>query len=653
MLDRRTAKDDSTARTQKAIYKLDLPSSPAGTLRAWQRREHECFAVQTPSMSAPSKTPRAETYTPPPAYEAQVETTPASTPAPSAADLKSPGAARIKAIYSSLTNVERAAIFSSIFLIGFAYGLDNLLRSTYEPYATSSFGEHSLLSTINVILSVIAAAAQPTAAKIADIFGRVELVVFSVFLYVIGTVVEAVAKDVATYAGGSVIFQVGQSMIKALNSIIVSDLTSTRSRLLFSYIPISPALITTWVSGNVADAVLSVTDWHWGIGMWCIIYPVCACPLVISLWAVFYRAKRQGALENTGTPLQALGPRKMVVGLFWALDIVGIVLLIAMLALFLAPLTIAGGATEKWKSAHIIAPLVVSGFCVPAFIYWECKAPRPLIPMSLMKDRAVWAPLGIAVSRNIGYHLQSNYLYTILVVAFDFGVNAATRITSLFMFVQVVVGPLLGLVVYRVRRLKMFILAGSVIYMVAFGILIRYRGGLTGNGQVGVVAGQVLLGVGGALFSWPAQASMQAHIKHENLAVMTGTFLASYNVGSALGNTISGAIWTQLLPDTLHDELDHINSTLAASAYSDPFSAIADYPMGTPERTGIVRSYQYIQRLITITGICLCVPVVVFSLFVRNPKLNDEQTLVEDSESAPASPPNRDQDARRDTGGGR
>jgi SIT family siderophore-iron:H+ symporter-like MFS transporter len=34
-----------------------------------------------------------------------------------------------------------------------------------------------------------------------------------------------------------------------------------------------------------------------------------------------------------------------------------------------------------------------------------------------------------------------------------------------------------------------------------------------------------------------AQASMQAHIKHEHLAVMTGTFLASYNVGSAIGNT--------------------------------------------------------------------------------------------------------------------
>lgn len=560
--------------------------------------------------------------------------------ASSISDIKSPGAARIRALYSSLTVVERVAIFSSVFIVGFAYGLDGLLRGTYQPYATASFGQHSLLSTVNVILSVVAAASQPTAAKIADIFGRVELVAFSVFLYVLGTVVEAVARNISTYAGGSVIYEVGQSMIKALNAIIVSDLTSTRSRLFFSYTPVAPALITTWVSGNIANAVLAVTDWHWGIGMWAIIYPVCAVPLIISLWAVTRRATKKGDLEGHRTPFQALSLRDFSIGIFWLLDVIGIILLVAIFALFLAPLTLAGGSKDKWKSADIIAPLVVSAACVPVFIFWELRAPRPLVPMNLMKDRAVWAPLGVAVSRNFGYHLQANYLYTILVVAFDFSITAATRISSLFMFVQVVVGPILGLVVFKVRRLKIFILCGTVIYMVAFGILIRYRGSPSGDGRVGVVAGQVLIGIGGALFSFPSQASMQAGLKHEHLAVMTGIFLASYNIGSALGNTVSGAFWTQLLPSSLHEELGHINSTLATSAYADPFGAIADWPMGTPERTGIVRSYQYIQRLITITGICLCVPVMAFALATRDPKLSNEQTLAEDG------PLNRDTDTQ-------
>ncbi|RMJ25932.1 transporter [Aspergillus sp. HF37] len=562
---------------------------------------------------------------------ARAELQPVAQPSPpSISDIKSPGAARIKALYSSLTVVERIAIFSSIFLVGFAYGLDGMVRSTYQPYATASFGKHSLLSTINVILAVVAAASQPTAAKIADIFGRVELVGFSVFLYVIGTVVEAVARNISTYAGGSVIYEVGVSMIKALNTIIVSDITSTRSRLFFSYTPISPALITTWVSGNVASSVLAVTSWRWGIGMWGVIFPFCSLSLIISLLVVGRRAKKQSNFEDRSTPLRALGLRGFSLSIFWLLDVVGIILLVAILALFLAPLTLAGGSKDQWKSPDIIAPLVVSFVCVPAFVYWELRAPRPLIPMTLMKNRAVWGPLGVAVSRNFGYHLQANYLYTMLVVAFDFSITAATRISSLFMFVQVVVGPILGLVVFKVRRLKMFILSGTVIYMVAFGLLIKYRGSASSKDRVGVIAGQVLLGVGGALFSWPSQASMQAGLKHEHLAVMTGIFFASYNVGSALGNTVSGAFWTQLLPPSLHHELAGINSTLASTAYSDPFGAVAEWPMGTPERAAIVRSYQYIQRLITITGICLCVPVMAFALATRDPKLNDEQTLAGD-----------------------
>ncbi|KAJ5482526.1 hypothetical protein N7475_001338 [Penicillium sp. IBT 31633x] len=579
-------------------------------------------------MSEPSKSLNAEANMVPPCPERRQDN---GLP-PSISEIKSPGTARMRAMYSSITYVERFTIISGIFLVGFAYGLDNLLRNTYKPYATASFGEHSLLATINVILSVVAAASQPTAGRLADIFGRVELVAFSVFLYVVGTVVVASANNVSTYAGGSVIWKVGQSMIKALNAIIASDITSTRSRLFFSYAPTSPALITTWVSGNIANAVLSITDWQWGIGMWAIIYPVAALPLVISLWTVIRRIKKQGSLERYDTPLQVLGPKGFVVGLFWMLDVVGIILLIAILALFLAPLTIAGGTQSQWKSAHIIAPLVISVLCIPVFVYWELRAPRPLIQMKLMKDRAIWAPLGIVMFRNIGYHMQANYLYTILVVAFDYSITSATRISSLFVFVDVVAGPIVGLIVFRVRRLKIFIICGSVIYMVAFGLLIRYRGGLTSNGKAGVVAGQVLLGLGGALFSSPAQVSMQAYIKHEHLAVMTGTLMASYNVGSAIGNAISGAFWSQLLPSSLQDELSGINPSLAISAYKDPFTAIAEWPMGTPERTAIIHSYQYIQRLITITGICFCVPVMAFAFSVRNPKLNDEQTLVSDDE---------------------
>jgi SIT family siderophore-iron:H+ symporter-like MFS transporter len=73
---------------------------------------------------------------------------------------KSPGVVRIEALAAHITFYDRIAIFFSVFLIAYAYGLDGTLRYTYQPTATSDFGGHSLLATVNTIRAVVAAAAQ-------------------------------------------------------------------------------------------------------------------------------------------------------------------------------------------------------------------------------------------------------------------------------------------------------------------------------------------------------------------------------------------------------------------------------------------------------------------------------------------------------------
>ena len=162
----------------------------------------------------------------------------------------SPGVARVEAISSILTTKDRIALFLGVFLISYAYGLDGTLRYTYQPYATASFNSHSLLATVNVLRAVIAASAQPTAAKIADVFGRMELVCISVFFYVLGTIVEAVATNVDVFSAGACIYQIGYTMVIVLVEVIIADMTSSRARLFFSYIPATPFLINTWASGS-------------------------------------------------------------------------------------------------------------------------------------------------------------------------------------------------------------------------------------------------------------------------------------------------------------------------------------------------------------------------------------------------------------------
>lgn len=71
------------------------------------------------------------------------------------------------------------------------------------------------------------------------------------------------------------------------------------------------------------------------------------------------------------------------------------------------------------------------------------------------------------------------------------------------------------MVVFKVRYLKPFILFGTCLFMVAFGLMIHYRGGSGPSAHNGIIGAQVLLGIAGGFFPYPAQASIQAATKHE------------------------------------------------------------------------------------------------------------------------------------------
>jgi SIT family siderophore-iron:H+ symporter-like MFS transporter len=122
----------------------------------------------------------------------------------------------------------------------------------------------------------------------------------------------------------------------------------------------------------------------------------------------------------------------------------------------------------------------------------------------------------ILFADNSAWSIQGPFLYTSLIVSFGQSALAATRISSLFTFTSTLTGMALGLVVMKVRRLKAFIIFGSLTYTLAFGLLIRYRGGHNTSQVSGVIGAEVLLGIGAGFFTYPAIASVQARTKHKS-----------------------------------------------------------------------------------------------------------------------------------------
>ncbi|KIX04756.1 uncharacterized protein Z518_05626 [Rhinocladiella mackenziei CBS 650.93] len=535
---------------------------------------------------------------------------------------ESPGVARMAAIAKVVTTPKRVSFFVSIFLAGYAFGLDYLVRNTYLAYATASYQQHSLLATVNVVRGVIVAALQPSLAKLADVFGRVEVFGFGVVIYTVGSIVEACANNVQSFAAGALLYQLGYTTSLLMIEIMIADVTSVKNRLFFAFMPNFPYLVNTWISGNVTAATLSTMSWKWGIGMFCIIYPVCAAPLIV-LMVLLGRQARKSTPERRYPPLL-----QSLKGLFWELDITGVVLLTASLAMIMIPLTLAGGVGEKWDNAGILAPLIIGIALLPAFLLWESKTSHPLLPFYFFKDRMVWACLALGCFCTFAYTTHANYLFTLLVVSYDFSIGAATRIASVYGFCAVLSAAILGLIIMKVRRLKAFVLCGVVASFIGIGLLIRYRGGP--DSKAGVIAGEVFVGLAGGFFPYPSLILIQTVAKHQHIGVLIGLMFTVNNLGVALGSCVSGAIWTQTLYKELNKNLAPFNNaTLAPALYAAPFYVVPEYPIGSPERDAIIVSYRYIQRLLTITAAGLTVPVFIAAVFLRDPKLATEQTQPE------------------------
>lgn len=546
---------------------------------------------------------------------------------------KSRGIRRVEIISSQYGKVGKFVVFFCLFLVGYSYGLDSSVRYQFQSFAQSSYGTHSLIATINIATSVIAVAAQPFYARLSDVFGRAELLSICILFYVVGTILESQARNASIYAGGAVIFQFGYTGILLMVQLLCGDFSLLNWRLLASLIPVTPFIINTWISGNLVSAVGS--KWSWGIAMWAIIFPVVCTPLMLCLTHMHYRASKSGQLaelRNEDSHYKRLGLYGFLKYLFFKLDIVGLFLLVAVLALILVPFTLAGGVTAEWGKAKIIAPLCV-GFClIPVFIYWENYTKTPFIPFHLLKDRGVWAALGVGSMSSWIWYMQGDYMFTVLVVAVNESFTSATRINSLYSFVSVLTGTIFGFVVAKVRYLKPFIVGSALIWFVSMGMLIHFRGGT--SSRDGIIAALCLMGFGAGFLTYPAQSSIQSNTNHENMAVVTSLYFSSFYIGSALGNTISGAIWTQVLPSKISAEFTQFsNSTLVKYAYGSPFEFVVDYPWGTPERDALVIAYQHVQRLLLITGTCLCIPFLIFALMLRNPRLASVQNLYDDGGS--------------------
>ncbi|GAB1202814.1 hypothetical protein APSETT445_001436 [Aspergillus pseudonomiae] len=245
---------------------------------------------------------------------------------------------------------------------------------------------------------------------------------------------------------------------------------------------------------------------------------------------------------------------------WYDLDMFGLILLSAAVTLILVPLTLAANAKDGWKNDSILA-----------------------------------------------------------MIAVGYDVATAGRVTQTFAFTSTIAAFSVSLLIKYTRRYRVFVTIGSAIYMIGLLLMMLYR--KEGSSSTLILGTQIVVGMGGGLLNVPVQLGVQASASHQEVAAATAMFLTSMEMGGAVGAAISGAVWTHNIPRKLRRYLPDENKGDAKEIFGRLDKALS-FPIGSPARIAINRSYQETMNKLLVLALIATIPLIPLSLLMKNYRLD-------------------------------
>ena len=447
-------------------------------------------------------------------------------------------------------------IMSGLMLGLLLASLDQTIVSTALTTISRDFHRLDLYSWVVTAYLLTSTASTPLYGKISDQFGRKRIFQASIVIFLIGSALSGLAQNMYQLIAFRAVQGVGAGGLLTLALAIVGDVIPPRERGRYQGYFGAVFGVSSVLGPLIGGFLVDQASWRW---VFYVNLPIGAVALVV--------VNRVLRLDDI--------PRRSKI------DVAGSVLIVSGVSLFLIGVQVAGGAARITGAAYAygITGLVL----VAAFVWWEARAPEPIIPLGLFRNRV------FTVANVVGFITGCVMFGALIFLPLYFQtVRHVSPTASGLRLLPMLAGMLItsissGRLVSKFGRYKLFVNTGTAVLACGIGIMTT----ITVNTGAWALAGMLfLIGVGLGLFMQTLILAVQNSIPYENMGVGTASVTFFRTLGGAVGAAVLGAIlilrekksgphYVQVYGKTLGQAHAFVHGMDVAFTYAVPVAVLA------------------------------------------------------------------------------
>jgi EmrB/QacA subfamily drug resistance transporter len=243
------------------------------------------------------------------------------------------------------------------------------------------------------------------------------------------------------------------------------------------------------------------------------------------------------------------------------------------------------GEGYDWDATRVVIGFVVAGILFAAFIPVELRADEPIIPLSLFESRVFGSAALLMFMVGIG--MFGVILYTPLFVQGVLGETATGSGTVLTPLVlsMTVMAIICGQIIARVKRIKPFMIAGSIVMTIGIYLLTTLDVDST---QRTVAFYLMITGLGLGPLMPSATLAVQSTVEQRFIGVATSATQFIRSLGSTVGTAVIGSLVTSGYVDYLKNNAPPQAPGRLINALEDPNALVSDQSRAALDRVASV-----------------------------------------------------------------